>query len=361
MKTDYIVDICDNEYNISSNLLDILVNITCNGSSIEPPVEVIVPRVTDWFYFIINNLIALLTLSGNLMTLWIMARYRQVRSVTNTFIISLACADLLMGCIYPLYNVLNYTTFAYEGRNLKKPCATCLYFIIVSAGVSNFSLLAVTIDRYIAIIHPFAYRLKVTYTRASVSIIVIWIYIMSATVTIIPVYGIDFQQYYNLSCSLLNLIPKWYFFGIIIPHMLVPNIISKILYCKILYVARKQARKINNENKQILGAQTNNNEKKAATTMAIILVLFFLCWLPYLTLHIVIHSIGTDSPPWLYHLLEVSKILSFSNSFINPIIYAWKNKDFRYAIKLRCREWGKNSVSPSAVQTRSQSITSELI
>lgn len=361
----YMMDkLCIDKNESETLLLDYFETIGCfNHTTFQPPTylpEIIEPRVTNWFYFMINNVIVLLILGGNLTSLCVMIRYKEVRTVTNSFIMSLACSDLIMGGIYPLYNLLNYTTYVYQWNNIKFPCAFCLYCIILSAGVSNFSLLAVTIDRYLAIIHPFTYAVKVTHKRAGIGIVLLWIYILGASLTMIPVYGIDIEEYYKMSCSLLNLIPKWYFFGIIIPHMLIPNIISKILYCKILYVARRQANIIYNENRHIMGQNAVKKEHKATKTMAIILVLFFLCWAPYLILHIVIHSIGRSSPEVLFDALEIAKILSLSNSFINPLIYAWRNQDFRHGIKLRCGDWNKYSTPSSQSQSRSHSLTSAI-
>ena len=82
-----------------------------------PPEPVTLPShiselaVSNWGFFLINNVIIALTLIGNTTTLFLIARNRKLQSVTNSFVVSLACADLMMGCIYPLYNVLNYTTF----------------------------------------------------------------------------------------------------------------------------------------------------------------------------------------------------------------------------------------------------------
>ena len=318
--------------------------------------SVVEPRVTNWFFFIINSIMILLILSGNSTTLWLMARYKRLRSVTNTFIISLACADLILGSVYPLYSILNYTTFAYSWTSLKYPCASCLYFIIVSAGVSNFSLLAVSVDRYYAVIHPLTYRTKVTYKRAHVCIVGIWIYILLVSLSMFPVYGQDLSKYYKISCSLLNLIPKWYFFGLIMPHMLIPNILSKLLYCKILYVARKQADKIYKENLRILGENGVRREDKATKTMAIILVFFILCWAPYTVLHIVIYSIGYSSPDWLYDMLEAAKVLSASNSVINPLVYVWRNRDFRQALK-GCCHVTHNRVEPGDNISHSYSVS----
>ena len=292
--------------------------------------------VNNWALFIVNNVIILLTLLGNTITLFLIARNRKLQSVTNSFVVSLACADLLMGCIYPLYNVLNYTTFYANYDNLHVACSLSLYFIIVSAGVSNLSLLAVSVDRYVAVVQPLRYRVKVTRWRANVAIVSIWLYIIMASLTLFVVYGKDSIEYYVARCSLLNLIPEWYFFGIILPHMLTPSVISKVLYGRIMRVANKLEAKTYDLNACLGVVSRSKKEYKAAKLMAIIMILFILCWAPYITFHIVIHAIGTDSPDWLFTALELSKVLSVSSACINPLVYTWKSKGFRSALKRTC-------------------------
>ena len=292
--------------------------------------------VNNWSVFMINNVIIALTLLGNSTTLYLIARNKSLQSVTNKFVISLACADLLMGCIYPLYNTLNYTTFYTDASELHVPCSISLYFIVVSAGVSNLSLLAVSIDRYIAVVHPFHYHMKVTERRANVTIVAIWVYIVIASSSLFIVYGQDTMTYYVAPCSMLNLIPEWYFFGIILPHMLLPNICSKILYGRIVCVAQRLESKTYGLNVELRGQVHAKREYRAAKVMALIMILFLLCWAPYIIFHVIIHVIGTESPDWLFVALELSKVLSVSSACINPIIYTWKSEGFRRALTSMC-------------------------
>ena len=306
-----------------------------------PSDEPVAMGVSNWALFIINNIIIVFILVGNLTTLFLIIRYKKLQTITNSFVLSLTCADLLMGCIYPVYNTLNYTTFTEDRTQLHLPCSISLYFIIVSAGVSNLSLLAVSVDRYIAVVHPLRYHAKVTKRRANISILSIWIYIILFSATVFVVYGKDTQDYYNSTCSLINQLPEWYFFAIILPHMLVPNIISKVLYGRIICVAHKLEAKTHDDHFK-LGVKKAKKEYRAAKMMALIMTMFLFCWAPYTTFHIVIHVLGPDSTPeWLYTALEIAKVFSIMNSCINPFIYAWKSAGFRKALKLcwHCKAW----------------------
>lgn len=78
-------------------------------------------------------------------------------------------------------------------------------------------------------------------------------------------------------------------------------------------------------------------EHKAARTLGIIMGAFILCWLPFFTWYVTI-TLCDDAcniPPIMEPILFW---IGYSNSMLNPVIYAYFNKDFREAFKrtLQC-------------------------
>lgn len=78
-------------------------------------------------------------------------------------------------------------------------------------------------------------------------------------------------------------------------------------------------------------------ERKTVKTLGIIMGTFILCWLPFFICALVM-PFCRDSchvPRWLE---DVINWLGYSNSLLNPIIYAYFNKDFQSAFKkiLKC-------------------------
>jgi 5-hydroxytryptamine receptor 7 len=83
--------------------------------------------------------------------------------------------------------------------------------------------------------------------------------------------------------------------------------------------------------------------EQASTTLGIIMSAFTLCWFPFFVLALVrpFMSHQTASlviPHWLSSLFLW---LGYANSFLNPVIYATTNKDFRLPFReilcLRCK------------------------
>lgn len=73
-------------------------------------------------------------------------------------------------------------------------------------------------------------------------------------------------------------------------------------------------------------------ERKTVKTLGIIMGTFIFCWLPFFIVALVMPFCQESCymPRWLE---DVINWLGYSNSLLNPIIYAYFNKDFQSAFK----------------------------
>ncbi|XP_041127937.1 adenosine receptor A2b-like [Polyodon spathula] len=190
------------------------------------------------------------------------------------------------------------------------------------------------------------YKELVTGKRAREIIAVLWI--LSFVIGLIPFLGwnkkdeacpnITNQTHGNesshscdVSCFFEKVVDMSYmvyfnFFGCV----LLPLLIMLGIYIKIFMVARTQLRQI--EHKCINGDNSRRRLQKeinAAKSLSIIVGLFALCWLP---LHILnclnlfYKDFANKKPEFVMY---VAIILSHANSVVNPIIYAYRIRDFR--------------------------------
>lgn len=102
------------------------------------------------FYITIELIIAVLSIVGNVLVCWAVAINSTLKNATNYFLVSLAVADILVGCLAIPFAIT---------ISIGLPCDFygCLFlacFVLVLTQSSIFSLLAVAIDRYLAVKIP---------------------------------------------------------------------------------------------------------------------------------------------------------------------------------------------------------------
>lgn len=131
-----------------------------------------------------------------------------------------------------------------------------------------------------------------------------------------------------MKCLFENVVPMSYmvyfnFFGCVLP----PLLIMMVIYIKIFMVACKQL-----QHMELMdhSRTTLQREIHAAKSLAMIVGIFALCWLPVHAINCVslFHpALAKEKPKWL---MNVAILLSHANSVVNPIVYAYRNRDFRY-------------------------------
>lgn len=111
----------------------------------------------DVTYAVFEGLVALMAVVGNAMVIVVFKRERRLRRRTNFYIVSLATADFLVGLLGVPFAVLSSVGLP---RNLHA-CLFTISLLIVLCTISIFCLVAVSVDRYWAILHPMAYSRNV--------------------------------------------------------------------------------------------------------------------------------------------------------------------------------------------------------
>ena len=286
-----------------------------------------------------ESIIALISIVGNGLVLLLIARERQLQTVTNFFVASLATADLLVGavgipCVFVALHERPYNSFM--------GCLTVNSMIVVLTQISIFGLLAIAIERFYAIKSPFSYNNNCNGKLSFIVIVISWI--AAIFVGIVPLFGWNNGDKGSKPCSFVEVISFEYmvYFNFFV-CVLVPLLLIFLIYCYIYHVVRKQLRQIDSlqvgETTEVTTA-TNKSKmsqlKKdinAAKWFAIVIFLFALCWLPIHIMNSITLFAGKVHVPTLTAFI----LLSHANSAINPALYSLGNKKFQRAMrKLFC-------------------------
>ena len=148
-------------------------NFVENGTIVEKDDtgSFVVPVYQQAIVITMYSIVIVLAVGGNTTVCYIVFSARRMRTVMNFFIVSLALSDILMAvlCI-PFTFIANLITLSWPFGNTLCPVVTFLQAVTVF--MSSFTLVAISIDRYAAIVHPL--RQKMTKRQALIVISGIW-------------------------------------------------------------------------------------------------------------------------------------------------------------------------------------------
>ncbi|XP_064411101.1 adenosine receptor A2a-like [Latimeria chalumnae] len=313
-------------------------------ASIEPLLNSTGPTVSlNIPYATAELLIAVLSVAGNILVSVAVVKNKQLRTVTNYFLVSLAIADVCVGALAIPCAIM--TDLGIPRFNLYL-CVLMLSVLIMLTQSSIFSLLAVAVERYIAIFLPFQYQRIMTHRNAVLIIIITWI--LAFLIGLVPMMGWHKSSPESGFCRFTSVVNMTYmvyfnFFGCV----LMPLIVMFIIYARIFIEVKGQIKRIAadtiHQDAQAKQADSIKREMKTATSLFLVLFLFTICWIPLHVINCFILFCPQCNIP--LPLLLATIILSHANSAVNPILYAYKMKSFRHTFKtmfMCCR----NSVKP---------------
>ncbi|XP_047491599.1 muscarinic acetylcholine receptor DM1-like isoform X2 [Penaeus chinensis] len=117
--------------------------------------------------------LSIATLLGNLMVMISFKIDKQLQTISNYFLFSLAVADITIGMVsmplFTLYTLLGYWPLG------PLICDTWLALDYLASNASVLNLLIISFDRYFSVTRPLTYRAKRTTRRAAVMIGSAWI------------------------------------------------------------------------------------------------------------------------------------------------------------------------------------------
>uniref|UniRef100_A0A3B3I5D5 Gastrin/cholecystokinin type B receptor n=1 Tax=Oryzias latipes TaxID=8090 RepID=A0A3B3I5D5_ORYLA len=127
----------------------------------------------DSFRILLYSLIFLLSVFGNLLIIVVLTLNKRMRTVTNSFLLSLAVSDLMMAVFcMPFTLIPNILKDFIFGATM---CKIVTYLMGVSVSISTFSLVAIAIERYSAICNPLQSRAWQTRSHAYRVIAATWV------------------------------------------------------------------------------------------------------------------------------------------------------------------------------------------
>ena len=272
---------------------------------------------------LLNGLLMLLTITGNVLVLTAMLPTPSLRSLSTIFLCSLAASDLLVGfVVQPIYIGFRLN----PGPELEH-----LAYILVSlaCSVSLCTMTAISVDRFMALHFHLRYPDMMTNKRAVNISLSIWF--LACTTSCIRLWNVTYAK---LVMAL----------GIAICL-----IISTLLYIKIYKIARKHQLQIQIQQQPAMQTVIVDHKQnlarwtRSALNTSIYDICMTLCYFPMFT-SLLLLSIN---PKLERQERELTMNMVFVNSSINPILYCWRLRELRHAVlkiikQLLCKKTEEN-------------------
>ena len=249
---------------------------------------------------------------GNFVILSALYRVSSIYPPTKLFFRCLAATDLCVGLIVqPLYttSIMSYAMEMNENVSYYtgKICATSSTIL---CGVSLLTTTVISVDRLLALLLGLRYRTFVTLRRARFVITCIWI--MMATIAMIGLWKADVFNKVTSVMTVLSLIT------------------SMSSYAKIYLTLRKHQTQIQKDSTHgqpyVVGFAGNiARYRKTVSSILWVQLALLACYTPYgIVAGMKINTLAC---------YLVSSALVHFNSTLNPILYCWKIREVRKAVK----------------------------
>ncbi|KAM4722553.1 muscarinic acetylcholine receptor M1 [Rhinophrynus dorsalis] len=202
---------------------------------------------------ITTGVLSLITVVGNVLVLLAFKVNSDLKTVNNYFLLSLACADIIIGAI----SMNLYTTYIVMSRWALGPVSCDLWLALdyVTSNASVMNLLIISFDRYFSITRPLTYRAKRTPKRAAVMIGMAWFisFVLWAPAILFWQYIMGERTVKANECHIQFLSQPIITFGTAIAAFYLPVTIMSILYWRIY-------RETENRSKELAGLQGSETE-----------------------------------------------------------------------------------------------------
>lgn len=298
---------------------------------------------------VVNTFLILLIVGGNFLVIAAYVRNNRLRTGTYSLLVSLALSDLLVGGVaIPIriygsiksWDVSVIFVLAYNA------------FDIFSAVASNLHLMAISFERFIAVSRPF-YHQTLSVSPYAVASMMSW----TLGIVVASVHPANYLQN-DSDISLKLRLLEVYSVALFALCFLGPLTIITIINIGIFRIARVLIRR---DPLQLgnMGQGRLKKERKAALTLLVITGFFFIAWFPFFVVNMLYLYCVTCLPSSInaqFVMVDIIKWLHYSNSAINPAIYAYRDIEMRRTFARLLGPLGKlcglNQIEPEHTNTQ---------
>ncbi|UJR33371.1 hypothetical protein I4U23_020819 [Adineta vaga] len=215
-------------------------NLQISLSTLVPSSPVVEANVANYWAFALT-IFPILTIFGNVLVVVSVYREKSLHTVTNYFVVSLAISDITVAAV-----VMPFAIYLEFNRVWQLPERLCDFWVAsdcMACTASILNLVAIAVDRYIAVTKPLKYARHKNPKRVAIMIVIVWL--VSFFIALPIVSGVnksDIAAYPRVpdQCAFFN--NKFLIFSSL-GSFFIPCIIIFAIYYRIFMVIMARARK----------------------------------------------------------------------------------------------------------------------
>ena len=302
---------------------------TTNAASSQPSVAPSSTEVLLWCtaFSVVDAVI----LIGNVLTLLVFHKNKRLlRTRANYFLVNLALADMLVGTVAIPMFVYHQAASVSFGPEVWGSASYNVYKVIdvlVGCG-SIFTLTIISLERLCSVYWPHVHR------HAQDQ----FYYFLLGLVWLLSLVVSSLRFFYER--EILSL--KFFFYFMIVSFSAALFIIClsyTMIGIKMKFRFKRRSTEYRKSGQERSKARSAEQERRLAVMLLTVTSVFVLTWLPFQIINVV--SFFCKSCQGMPHQpVYATKLLHYSNSFVNPIIYSFLVPEFRKTllkITKRCR------------------------
>ncbi|XP_032391461.1 somatostatin receptor type 5 [Etheostoma spectabile] len=297
----------------------LLLNSTCQNCT--KPVPGSLPGLAGIFIPCIYAIVCVVGLVGNTLVIHVVVNYTKNESVTNIYILNLAIADELFMLGLPFLAVQNALLYWPFGSLM---CRVVMTVDAINQFTSIFCLTVMSVDRYLAVVHPirsFWWRRPRVAKAISATV---W---GGSIVVVLPVVVFADVLKDDGNCSIVWPEPAEVWKTSFIVYtctvgFFCPLLVICLCYLLIVIKVRSVGKRA-----QATSSRRRKSERKITRMVVVVVAVFVFCWLPFYILNIV--NLLMVLPGDFRGLYFFVVVLSYANSCANPILYGFLSDNFK--------------------------------
>ncbi|SPP80789.1 allatostatin-A receptor [Drosophila guanche] len=327
--------------NITLSLANItnVMNVT-NGSDVGVTQEpffteedrLAIEGTVRWLVPFFFGIIAVTGFIGNLLVIMVVVANKNMRSTTNLLILNLAVSDLLFVIICIPFTATDYVTPHWPFGNFW--CRSTQYLIVVTAFASIYTLVLMSIDRFLAVVHPIRSRMLRTEHITVIAIFTLWTVVLTVSIPVTFAHDVvvDHDDSSNITYSLCRfkdndlLDVSTFQLSFFISTYLLPLMIISGLYVRMIMRLWRQGSGVR------MSKESQRGRKRVTRLVVVVVIAFASLWLPVQLILLLkaLHVYEADNL-FLIIVQICAQTLAYSSSCINPLLYAFLSENFRKA------------------------------